>query len=362
MKKGKVAAIAVIAIIVAAIGGYSLLSGSNADDNTGSQSKVYPSSVTITQNDGGKVTVATPVEKVCVVNVNAAEFMQVLNVTDRVVGVSESIAEDDDFGYIYEGVETIGTYSEPSGEKILELGATVVIGQCTSMSIKDTAALQDLGITVVLLDCYGLDQITSDLTQLASLFGFEAQERAEQYVAIFNETVGLVTQASASMGEDVTCYVELSNGKAYTSKAEMSSLIDLAGGYNIVKDLVADPTSSTQLISNEAIIAYDNGSGPDYILVRVGGIKDNATAELEYQSMIGRAGWGTLNATLSDKIYIITQSGILSGPRVYIGIVYLTETFHPGVLSVSAEELLAEYNQVFGYDIIPMMDYHHAAA
>jgi len=361
MKKGILAAVAVIVVIAASVGGYALLSGSNVGDDPSSQSKVYPSSVTITQNDGEKITVATPVEKVAVVNVNAAEFMQVLNVTDRVVGISESIAEDDDFGYIYEGVEVVGTYSEPSGEKILELGANVVIGQCTSMSIKDTAALEDLGITVVLLDCYGLDQITSDLAQLASLFGFEAQERAVQYAEMFNETVGMVTAANASMGEDVTCYMELSNGKAYTSKAEMSSLIDLAGGYNIVKVLVADPTSSTQLISNEAIIAYDNGLGPDFILVRVGGINDNATAELEYQSMVGRAGWSTLNATQSDIIFIITQSGILSGPRVYIGIVYLTETFHPGVLSVSADELLAEYNQAFGYDITPMMDYRHTA-
>lgn len=362
MVNKKLISVLVAAVIVGSIAGAALMINSGADDSGDPPEADYPSSVTITQNDGRKVTVATPVEKICVVNPNAAELMQVLNVTDRVVGVSESIAKDTEFGYIYDDVPTIGTYSTPNGEKMLDLGCKVVIGQCTSMAIKDTTVLEDMGITVILLDCYGIGQLTDDLRQLATLFGYETQTRAEEYIMIYNETMAAVGQASAALGSSVTAYMELSNGKAYTSRSEMSSLIELAGGYNIVIDLVENPTSSTSQISNEAIIAYDGGKGPEYVFVREGRIVDEAAAEQKYQSLASREGWSSMEAVKNDHVYIITQAGMLSGPRIYIGLVYLFEVFHPGVLNISSAELLEEYNHAFGYDIDPMLGYRHLSA
>jgi iron complex transport system substrate-binding protein len=362
MSRAKLLAIAIVLVIIGSATGYVLISNASSGDDRGFPNEEYPGSVTITQNDGKQITVATPVDKVCVVNSNAAEFMQVLNVTDRVVGVSESIAEDTEFGYIYDNVPTIGTYSTPNGENILALDCHVVIGQCTAMTIKDTAVLEDMGITVILLDCYGLDQMTDDLRQLAGLFGYDAKERAESYIDLYTGAIAAVAQAGAVLGTDVTAYMELSNGKAYTSKAEMSSLIDLARGYNIMNDLVKSPTSSTQQVSNEAVIAYDEGNGPDYILFRKGGITDNATAEQEYQNLVSREGWSNLEAVKNDHVFIITQSGIMSGPRIFIGLAYLFEMFHPGVLDMTAADLLGEYNHAFGYAIDPMMGYHHLSA
>lgn len=356
MKQIQIIAILVVIALVGSVGAYALLSGSE----DGEKEKEYPNSVTITQNDGKKVVVETPVERVALVNGNAAEFMQVLNVTDKVVGVSESIQEDDEFGYIYDGLPAIGTYSTPNGEMLLELEVDVVIGQCSAMPIKDPAALEALGITVVLLDCYGIGTQADDLRQLASLFGFEAQERAEQYIEIFNEVILGVSLAGGSFGLDKTVYVELGNGNAYTSTSEMSHLIDLAGGYNVVIDLIKNPTRQSMSLSNEVLIKYNNGYGPDFVLVREGGL-DDAEAEAKYQTLTERNGWDKLNVTKEDKIYIVTQSGILSGPRVYIGLVYLAELFHPGVLEYSAEELLEEYNELFGYDITLKMDYHHVS-
>lgn len=355
MRPIQIVAILIVIAVVGSTAGYILLSGTEPgpEETAGS--------VTITQNNGEKVVVKTPVKKVGVVNPNAAEFMKVLNVTDKVVGVSESILEDTEFGYIYDGVPSIGTYGNPNGEKLLELGADLVIGQCSAMTIKDPEALQALGITVVLLDCYGLDQQTNDLRQLAKLFGPEAQERAEQYIQMFSDVVLKVTSASASFGKDVNSYMELSGGKAYTSKAEMTSLINLAGGHNIVTDLIKNPKSSSVELDDSVVIAYNQGYGPEFVFIRYGGI-DDAAAEAKYNELTERNGWGGINATKNDNIYIVTQSGILSGPRIFIGLVYLAELFHPGVLDISAAELLQEYNEAFGFDISLTMDYHHVSA
>jgi hypothetical protein len=52
----------------------------------------------------------------------------------------------------------------------------------------------------------------------------------------------------------------------------------------------------------------------------------------------------------------------MSGPRIFIGLAYLFEMFHPGVLDMTAADLLGEYNHAFGYAIDPMMGYHHLSA
>lgn len=201
---------------------------------------------------------------------------------------------------------------------------------------------------------------SDDLKQLASLFGTEAIDRAEKYIEIYDRTIGSVTDAA--FAEDITCYMELSNGKAYTSKAEMNDLIELAGGYNIVTELLQNPTSSTQLLSNEALITYDDGKGPNFIFIRDKNIKDETSAEELYQTLMCRDGWSELEATKNDNIYIVTQSGILSGPRIYIGLVYLAELFHPGELNMSAADLLKEYNETFGFEISSTMGYHHVSS
>ncbi|HHT75936.1 MAG TPA: ABC transporter substrate-binding protein [Euryarchaeota archaeon] len=355
----KLLTISVVVIMVCSVAGVALISNSGANDGEGPSNGRYPSSVTITQNDGRKVTVATPVEKICVVNPNAAELLHILGVSDRVVGISESIAKDTEFGYIYDDVPVIGTYSTPNGEKMLELGCTIVVGQCTSMAIKDTAVLEGMGITAILLDCYGMGQLTDDLRQLASLFGHEAQARAEVYIQMYEETMAAVEQASAALDSRASVYMELSNGKAYTSRSEMSSLIELAGGHNIVVDLKENPTSSTDHVSNEAIIAYDDGKGPEFVFVREGRIVSEAEAEQKYRDLAARIGWDNIEAVKNDNVYIITQAGMLSGPRIFIGLVYLFEALHPGVLDISSAELLEEYNDKFGYDIEPMMGYRH---
>jgi ABC-type Fe3+-hydroxamate transport system substrate-binding protein len=230
------------------------------------------------------------------------------------------------------------------------------------MAIKDPAAFRDMGITVVILDRYGPNQQCDDLRQLASLLGTEARERSERYIEIFLQTGAMVAQSSVESGPEVACYMELSNGKAYTSKAEMFSLIGLAGGHNIVVDLVSDAASSTQLLSYEAVIAYRNGSGPAYIMVREGSMTGNATGELLYQMLMSRAGWRTLNATLNDDVHIITLSVIMSEPRVHIGLVYLCEPFHPGVLDTTTEDLRQEHSQLFGLKVLTIIGYQHISA
>ena len=156
-----VAAVAVIAILViaavAVVIGNGGQGGSDAD------------TVTITQNNGETVEVAVPVEKICIVNTNAAEFATILGVSDRVVGVSDTMIKTPTESW-WANRANIGTYSEPSAEAILKTGATIVLGQCTSMPIKNVEALESQGITVILLDMYGYDTQVDDLKQFAKLF------------------------------------------------------------------------------------------------------------------------------------------------------------------------------------------------
>ena len=62
MVNKKLISVLVAAVIVGSIAGAALMINSGADDSGDPPEADYPSSVTITQNDGRKVTVATPVE------------------------------------------------------------------------------------------------------------------------------------------------------------------------------------------------------------------------------------------------------------------------------------------------------------
>ena len=82
----KVAVVAVIALIIVAAAAFIIIN--NGDGNGGSEDE---RTVQITQNDGKVIEVAVPVQKLCIVNTNAAEFATILGVSDRVVGVSDTM-------------------------------------------------------------------------------------------------------------------------------------------------------------------------------------------------------------------------------------------------------------------------------
>lgn len=342
------AIIAVIILVVAGVATYAIT-------NNGSDNDSDIETVTIIQNDGTEVIVPTPVTRVCVVNTNAAEFLTLLGLSEKVVGVSNTMKASPTEAWWGER-EDIGSYKEPSAETILETGSRVIIGQCTSMAISNVEALNDMGIIVILLDCYGYETQVSDLKQLASIFGDDdATAIANSYENFFNNIVDTLKSASSDLNEaDKKTFISTMgtklNSKYYTGSAELSIMLeDVCGLSNAMAIIMPSPTSSSAEINEEVIVAHYEERGIDLFILRNSSPYNLAGNDID--------SFLTTHEMIKDtdmfsNIGVIKtiDSKVLSGPRSFVGMVYFITHMYPelDVDGLTVENVISNYNSEFG--------------
>lgn len=340
--------IAIIAVIVIVVAGVAVVMNNNSN-------AVESDIVTITQNDGVKVDVKTPVTSVCVVNTNAAEFLSMVGLSDKVVGVSSTMKSKPAESWWAERAN-IGTYKTVNGEALLETGSTVVIGQCTSMAIQNVDALKALGITVILLDCFGFDAQINDLRQLISIFDdSDAMALVDKYESFFNEIVDTISLASStitdvqrktfvsSMGIDATA-------KYYTGASELSYMLcNVCGMKNAINEIDSSITSPSAMIYEEAIVKYHTDNKVDLFVLRNNTAYSKGQSDVEEflstHDVINKSG-------MFDNIDVVktADSKTLSGPRCFVGMIYFVSFVYPelDIDGLTVDSTISEYNSLFG--------------
>lgn len=345
-KSMQMIAIAIVAIFV--IAAVTVVITNNGDDDDEGK-------ITITQNDGKKVKVSVPVEKMCVVNTNAAEFATLLGVSDRVVGVSKTMIDVPDESWWAERTN-IGTYKEPNGDKILETGAKLIIGQCSAMSISNVEALESQGITVLLLDMYGYETQVDDLRQFAKLFpDTNAAEIAEEYGAFLSNVKDTVKSKTSTIADSdkksflATMGMEASS-KYYTVNSELSQLLtDICGMKNSIAGLV-DSKSSSANVGEDSIVKEFNTNGIDLFILRNSSDYDKASADLDRFI----SNHPVMNSEgMFDKMDLVKtiDTRLLSGPRCFVSMVFFAGLANPELeLGMTVESIIQDYNAQFGVD------------
>ncbi len=347
MDKKYMAIIAVVILVVAGVAVYALTNNgsSNTDGDT----------VTITQNDGTTVTVSTPITSVCVVNTNAAEFLSILGLSDKVVGVSSTMKTQATEDWWAERTD-IGSYNTPNAEAILSTGSKVIIGQCTSMTITNVDALNAMGITVILLDCYGYETQVGDLKQLASLFkDNDATAIADSYESFFNDLVDTLKSATSKLTDDekktfISTMGTKASSKYYTGSAELSKMLEeICGLKNAVAEIDSSATSSSASISEGPIVEYYAENGIDLFVLRNSTTYDQGESEintfLSEHTVIK-------NSNMFSNIDVIktVDSKVLSGPRCFVGMIYFITLMYPDLDldGLTVESAISDYNSTFG--------------
>ncbi len=349
MDSKNVKIIAVVAVLIIVVAAAAVVIANNNNSNSGKSD-----TVTITQNDGTEVKVSVPVEKLCIVNTNAAEFATLLGVSDRVVGVSSTMIKTPTESWWSER-ENVGDYKTPDPGSILKTGATVVIGQCTSMPITNVQALQDQGVTVILLDMYGYSTQTDDLKQFAKLFpDSDASKIADKYATFFNGIVTKITSKTSAISEaDKKTFLSTMGTKAdskyYSSTSELSLMLcDICGMKNVIADIVSTSTSSSVSVSEDPIAKYYSDKGIDVFILRNSSTYDKAAADID----AFRSTHSVIDGTgLFDTAKVIktVDSKVLSGPRCFVGMVYFASTMNPSIdIGLTMDSVITDYNAQFG--------------
>jgi len=136
--------------------------------------------ITVVDSADRIVTVKKPVERIVVLNSDAAEAVQILDAVDKVVGVSTSVFKKS--YYFPEMVKrtSIGKWNEPNYEAIIELNPDIVIGYVKWPPITEVEEkLDPAGITAIALDFYKQDILREEVEKLGYILN--KKERAERY-------------------------------------------------------------------------------------------------------------------------------------------------------------------------------------
>ncbi|MDD4668510.1 MAG: hypothetical protein WCQ63_04070 [Methanomethylophilus sp.] len=191
-----------------------------------SEETTSPHDVTITDSLGNQVTVTALVTSICTVNTNAAEFFEVLGVEDRVVSADSATISS--LSEIYGNVLDVGSYKTPSGKKIAESGAAIVVSQSSARSLSSATeqALKDnYGITVLRLDCYG-ETMLNDVEQLVKIMDSDSAENAyDGCVSTYDSVKDQVLKLSESCSGDPSYLMYFTSmGRYYNENSERSSV------------------------------------------------------------------------------------------------------------------------------------------
>ena len=294
--------------------------------------------VTITDSNGKTVTLPKTAERIIVTNSDSAEVMIALGAIDKIVGVPNNVKNNPNLAGYFNNTASIGEWTSPNMESIVALRPDVVIAYAYAKP-KNMDQFSQANITVLLLDCYKMDNITSDIRKMGILTG--KMDRAEAYAGFMEPQIALVKERTANLtdSQKPTVFWESNMYKLSTvvNGSGGDTLIRLAGGKNIAGNLTSGD------ISNEWVIERN----PD-IVIKVGlnyATKANMTETRS--TIMNRTGMPNVKAVKDGKVYVISST-LTFGPKGFIGLLEVARIIHPELFSdIDPAKVMEQYDSQF---------------
>ncbi len=274
---------------------------------------------------GGNVTtIDYSPKKIVSISPGATEILFALGLGEKVVGVDTY----SDYPEATENITKVGTFSNPSLEKIVELNPDLILATGgVQRSFIDK--LQELGWVLAALNYEeGVTGILSNIILVGKITGLE--EAAETLVNDMNERIQEITDKTQNltMEERPRVYIEFYfSEKAYRSFGSTSlvnELIYMAGGYNVFADTPIQHITT----SDEQVIKVD----PEVIFISKTAM--SVSCGLTPDIIRGRDGWGDISAVKSNEIYEIEGTSLTRPcPRIVDALETLAEYIHPELFS-----------------------------
>ena len=289
--------------------------------------------ISITNTDGTTTEIFGDVENIVLLNSNAGEVLYLLGESDRVVGISKSIANNAGQVKLYPNSKIIGAWNEPDVEYLISMNVDVVLAYANAKP-KNAEVLAASGIPVVYVDCTKPETMVSDIKEIGKLARQEARaaEIAEFYSSVMEE----VRAASMLASTHRTVYAE-----SYTAwygqgtDTGMGQLISWTFGANIMQD------AGSKKLSDEWVVT----ANPQIIIKLVNSMENAADVMQEIED---RRGFDRVSAVQNGQVWLI-RNDLTYGPRACVAAVALFEIQYPGIaFALTAEGVLEEFNQRFG--------------
>ncbi|MFE7618442.1 ABC transporter substrate-binding protein [Streptomyces sp. NPDC057496] len=286
----------------------------------------FPYTVT---NCGTKTTFDAPPERVVTMNQHVTEVMLALGLQDRLVGTA--YLDDDvlpEYRSAYDRIEVLAK-EYPSKEVLLGANPDFVYGGYDSAFDKsrgqDRAELRRNGINTRLNienctgDGVGVDQLATEITQVARTFG--VPERGRKLIARERRRIAAVEAGLKNASPRSVFVYDSGDSSAFTAggKGIGNEIVELAGGRNVFADLDATfgDVSWEQVIKRrpEVVVIYDYGG---------------TTVAAKKKRLLNDPALADVPAIRNKRFAVLPLSSAVLGVRVADAVQDLAGQLHPG--------------------------------
>ncbi|HOO50806.1 MAG TPA: ABC transporter substrate-binding protein [Alphaproteobacteria bacterium] len=316
----------------------------------------YP--LTVTDSAGRDVTIEAPIEKIVVLNSDAAEAVSILGDTDKIVGTTDSVPNYKAYYFsdVMDSWEIVGTWKEFNYEKIADLakndageiepGVLVISYANKAGEVEENLAPFEK-IDVVGLDLYNADTLEGEIATLGTVLDREAE--AKSYNDWVSAKKAAVSKAVSGLDRPKV-YVEggsigdLGALWTYGHGSALSDMIDLAGGDNVIDVDEANPK-----VEWETVLA-----GMPEVIIKVPaainqlGWSNTTDMEALIEDIESRPGADAVPAVANGKVYVVFRDMTL-GTGAVVGLTYWAKIIHPEA-ELDPVGVYQEYLEMRGLD------------
>ncbi|UEC43414.1 MAG: Periplasmic binding protein [Methanothrix sp.] len=294
----------------------------------------YPLSVT--DSAGRSVTIEAPVEKIVVMNSDAAEAVSILGDAGKIAGSVDISYKAHYFAEFIDGWENVGTWREFNYEKIAQLargdGGEMAPGMLVICYANKAAEMEEGLAPFEMIDILGLDLYNAEtLEEEMALLGtvLDRKAEAEGYNAWVREKKTAVKDAISGL-DRTRVYVEGGSASdlgalwTYGPGSSVNDMISLSGGENVI-----DADESNPKVEWETVLA-----AMPQVMIKVPaainrlGWSEASDMEAFVQEMRSRPGASYIPAVEDERVYVIFRD-ITLGTGAVVGLTYWAKIFHP---------------------------------
>ena len=285
---------------------------------------IVDDTVTDTYPNGKPVTVKKPIERIILINHDAAEAIRVLDARDRVVGVDPYIQKKNKQ---FPELSKLPSVGKEDIEAIISLSPDLIITFGGSYSEKYEKMFKDIPITVVKLQFYIPEIMADDMEKLGYILG--KVEEAEEYIDFEDEYMGIINERVGKLSEDEKPRVYLEWGTipygTYSKGSGSHKVCIIAGGVNIAADLPGPYPK----VDPEWVIVQN----PDIILKHMHGgsgyeVDESSEIRAKWEEVMNRPELANVMAVKNERVYLISRE-IAYPPAYVVGIMYMAKWFKP---------------------------------
>ena len=268
----------------------------------------------MTDETGRKIKVSAPVRRIISLAPNITEILFALGLENQIAGVTDFC----DYPAGVANKTRIGGFVNPDMERIVSLKPDLIVGTRDGNRAGVTQRLEELGLTVYLVDPRDFNGVVSTIRNIGEVTGRGEESRriAERMTKKKDAIVRLTQSLPRSR-----VFFQIGNAPIVTvGKGTLGDdLIRMAGG----KSISENESANYPLYSIENVIS----KAPEIIIMTsMEGNREYANLAKKWQR------WGTIPAVKKNAIHVIDSNLVdRPSPRIADGLEALLRIIHPEV-------------------------------